>query len=58
MPMTITDECIVCNACQYECTNACIYYDDGEDLYVIEPENCETCGECASVCPINCITPA
>ena len=62
MAMRITDECILCGACEPECPVEAI--SEGDDLYVINPDVCVECeghydyNACASVCPVECIVPA
>jgi NAD-dependent dihydropyrimidine dehydrogenase PreA subunit len=38
MAYKITDDCICCGACEYECKNDAI--SEGETIYVIDPEKC------------------
>lgn len=49
MPYTITEECLMCAACELECPNEAIY--EGEDIYMIDQDKCEECGDCVDVCP-------
>ncbi|MBN1287445.1 MAG: 4Fe-4S binding protein [Anaerolineae bacterium] len=49
MPYIITEECLMCAACESECPNGAIY--EGEDTYVIDQDKCEECGDCVEVCP-------
>lgn len=56
MAHKITDECIMCGACEPECPENAI--SEGEDVYVIDPELCTDCGNCAEVCPVDCCVPA
>ena len=56
MAHTITDECIVCAACEPECEEEAI--SEGDELYVIDPEKCTDCGTCVEVCPTEAIVPA
>ena len=57
----ITDECILCGACEPECPNEAIT--EGEEIYVIDPEKCTECvgffdePQCALVCPVDCCVP-
>ncbi len=46
----ITDKCICCGACAENCPVSCIR--QGEDKYIINPEECIGCGTCAGVCPV------
>ena len=50
MAYKITDKCISCGACAAQCHMECIA--QGEDKYVIDPEQCISCGTCAGVCPV------
>jgi len=57
----ITDECILCGACEPECPNEAIT--EGEEIYVIDPKKCQECvgdyeePQCALVCPVDCCLP-
>jgi len=57
----ITEECILCGACEPECPNEAIT--EGEEVYVIDPEKCKECvgyfdeSQCALVCPVDCRVP-
>jgi ferredoxin len=59
MALFITEECINCDVCEPECPNAAI--SQGEDIYVINPEQCTECvghyetSQCVEVCPVDCI---
>lgn len=61
MAMMIHDDCIECGACVPECPTDSIT--EGTP-YVINPETCVECvgyydtPQCASVCPVDCITKA
>ena len=61
MAYMITDECILCGACEPECPNEAIT--EGEEIYVIAPEKCTECvgffdePQCALVCPVDCCVP-
>ena len=61
MAYMITDECILCGACEPECPNEAIT--EGEEIYVIDPEKCTECvgffdePQCALVCPVDCCVP-
>lgn len=61
MAYMITDECILCGACEEECPNEAI--SEGEEVYVIDPEKCTECvgffdePQCALVCPVDCCVP-
>jgi ferredoxin len=46
----ITEDCVNCGACYYECPEGAIY--EGDDRYYIDPEKCTECGTCVSYgCP-------
>jgi len=51
----ITEECIVCGVCLAECPEQAII--EGSDRYLINPEKCSDCGNCAEVCPVGCCLP-
>lgn len=59
MALKITDECISCGSCEFECPNNAISY--GKDHYEIDPKKCTECAEfayaakCKEVCPVACI---
>lgn len=61
MAYMITDECILCGACEPECPNEAI--SEGDELYVIEPNKCTECvgfydtQQCADVCPVESCVP-
>lgn len=50
MAYIISEECILCGACQLQCPNLAI--SEGESRYVIDPEKCTDCGSCAEICPV------
>ena len=50
MAYVISDECIMCGACQSECPVEAISEGDGK--YVIDPDKCIECGACAGTCPV------
>jgi ferredoxin len=56
MTYKITDECIMCGACEAECPENAIT--EGESMYVIDPAKCKDCGSCADVCPTGAAQPA
>jgi ferredoxin len=61
MAMTITDECVNCDACVPECPRDAI--SEGDDIYIIDPNLCTECEEegepqCIEVCPVDCIVKA
>ncbi|MGC9359617.1 MAG: YfhL family 4Fe-4S dicluster ferredoxin [Anaerolineae bacterium] len=61
MAYYITDECILCGACEAECPNEAI--SEGEDLFVIDPNKCTECvgffdtPQCYEVCPVEACLP-
>ena len=50
MAYKITDKCISCGACAQQCPVGCI--EQGDERYVIDPNQCIECGTCAGVCPV------
>lgn len=62
MAMKITDECIACGACEFECPVSAI--SEGEEYYVIDPDVCVECvghfdtPQCADVCPSDAVVKA
>jgi ferredoxin len=55
MAHQITDECIACDACVAECPDEAI--EEGDPIYVIDPEKCTDCATCVDVCPTEAIIP-
>ena len=61
MAYKITDECILCGACETECPNEAI--SEGDDLFVIDPDKCTECvgfydtQQCYEVCPVEAPVP-
>jgi ferredoxin len=53
MPRKITEDCIMCGTCEFECPVEAI--SEGEDKYVIDAELCTDCGACEEVCPNDAI---
>lgn len=49
MAYRITEDCVNCGACFYECPEGAI--SEGEETYVIDPEKCTECGTCVDYCP-------
>jgi len=55
MAFKITDACILCGSCEYECPNQAI--SEGKDAYIIDPNKCTECvgafdkQQCVEVCP-------
>ncbi len=56
MAHSINAECISCGACEPECPNSAI--SEGDSIYVIDPEKCDDCETCVSVCPVEAIVAA
>ena len=54
MAHKISDECIMCGACQGNCPSEAISEGDGK--YVIDPEKCIDCGACEADCPTGAIS--
>jgi ferredoxin len=56
MALMITEDCIVCGACEPECPNNAIK--QGEVVYEINPDLCTECvgyfdePQCRTVCPV------
>lgn len=57
MTYIVTDNCINCKFgdCIEVCPVDCFY--EGENMVVINPEECIDCGVCESECPANAIIP-
>lgn len=61
MAYLITEECILCGACEPECPNEAI--SEGDIVYVIDPDRCTECvgfydeSQCAAVCPVDACIP-
>ncbi len=61
MAYHITDECILCGACEEACPNEAI--SEGEDTFVIDPDKCTECvgfydtPQCYEVCPVEAPEP-
>jgi NAD-dependent dihydropyrimidine dehydrogenase PreA subunit len=49
MAYKISDECIMCGACEAACPVEAITAGDGK--YVIDEATCIDCGSCAATCP-------
>ena len=54
MAHVISDECILCAACEDECPEGAISM--GDEHYVIDPDLCTDCESCVEVCPVDCIS--
>jgi NAD-dependent dihydropyrimidine dehydrogenase PreA subunit len=55
MAFNISDECVMCGACEPACPVSAITA--GETKYVIDEDTCIDCGSCASVCPVGAPQP-
>ena len=53
MTIKITDECIMCGACEPECPVQAI--SEGEGKYDIDQSSCTQCMACIDVCPVSAI---
>ncbi|MDR2853645.1 MAG: YfhL family 4Fe-4S dicluster ferredoxin [Burkholderiaceae bacterium] len=59
MALMITAECINCDVCEPQCPNGAISL--GEQVYVIDPQQCTECvghfdqPQCVLICPVACI---
>lgn len=55
MAYVITDDCIMCGACEMECAVDAI--SEGDTKYIIDADKCIDCGACANVCPTDAAQP-
>jgi ferredoxin len=57
MPYVVTDACVRCKYtdCVEVCPVDCFY--EGENMLVINPDECIDCGVCEPECPAEAITP-
>lgn len=57
MTYVVTEACIKCKYtdCVTYCPADCFY--EGENMLVINPEECIDCGVCVEDCPVNAIVP-
>ena len=53
MAYTITDACLKCGTCADSCPLGIIT--EGDEKFVIDPEQCVECGTCADACPVGAI---
>ena len=55
MPFIVTEPCIKCKYtdCVDVCPVACFH--EGENMLVIDPEECIDCGVCVDECPVTAI---
>ncbi|MDE6209343.1 MAG: 4Fe-4S binding protein [Lachnospiraceae bacterium] len=49
MAHKISEECVMCGACESACPVSAITAGDGQ--YVIDEATCIDCGSCAATCP-------
>lgn len=54
MPRTVSEECILCGACQASCPVDAI--EEGEAAMVINADLCIDCGACEGECPVGAIS--
>ena len=57
MTYVVTDECVKCKYtdCVEVCPVDCFY--EGDDMLVINPDECIDCGVCEVECPVGAIKP-
>ena len=57
MTYLVTDNCVKCKhtTCVAVCPVDCFY--EGEDMLVINPDECIDCGVCEPECPVDAIVP-
>ena len=57
MTYIVNDKCVMCKhtSCVEVCPVDCFY--EGENMLVINPDECIDCGVCEPECPINAIEP-
>ncbi len=53
MAYQITDDCIMCAACESECPEGAI--SEGDGIMVIDAALCTECASCVEVCPSDAI---
>ena len=57
MPYVVNQKCVLCKhtSCVEVCPVDCFY--EGENMLVINPDECIDCGVCEPECPIDAIEP-
>jgi ferredoxin len=61
MAMTITEDCIMCGACEPGCPVEAV--SEGDMTFVIDANVCVECEghydtpQCVDVCPVDCVVP-
>ncbi|MBQ9297666.1 MAG: 4Fe-4S binding protein [Clostridia bacterium] len=51
MAYKINENCVKCGSCAASCPVSCI--SEGDERFVIDPEQCIECGTCAAICPVS-----
>lgn len=54
MASVVNDKCTKCKSCVEVCPVACFH--EGENMLVINPDDCIDCGVCIAECPKGAIT--
>lgn len=50
MAYQISDDCVMCGACESACPQGCIT--SGDTKFEIDADSCIECGACADTCPV------
>lgn len=50
MAYQISDDCVMCGACESACPQGCIT--PGDTKFQIDADSCIECGACADTCPV------
>ena len=53
MAYKITDKCTKCGGCKDSCPSDAI--NEGDPIFVIDPDLCIDCGACVDTCPVEAI---